>query len=240
MVQFWYFFFPSGGGELDHGDILTGFVRGSATGKVKSALPGTMVDVWKWAKGVQKNWIHLFIFANEKSDEMVWQWKVERRLLCYSWQPVTEITLWVFILPPREELFVINFMLFTRMLWMRFVCHEKQFRGGVPGVDPRRSKWKVHKPVDVEIDNDNTGFVFEMRRGNEWMSSSRWMPWSHSFISTPIRWSHSFISSPRCKNKSLYYHQLRSGLQKRGAAEFFSTNFEVFGYLMKLFFECLK
>ena len=30
---------------LDHGDIPTGFVRGSATGKVKSALPGNMVDV---------------------------------------------------------------------------------------------------------------------------------------------------------------------------------------------------
>ena len=36
-------------------------------GKVKSTLPGTMLDVWKWAKSVQKNWIHLFvIFANEK------------------------------------------------------------------------------------------------------------------------------------------------------------------------------
>ena len=31
--------------SLDHGDIPTGFVRGSGTGKVKSALPGTMVDV---------------------------------------------------------------------------------------------------------------------------------------------------------------------------------------------------
>ena len=30
---------------LDHGDIPTGFVRGSATGKVKRALPGNMVDV---------------------------------------------------------------------------------------------------------------------------------------------------------------------------------------------------
>ena len=30
---------------LDHGDIPTGFVRGSVTGKVKSALPGNMVDV---------------------------------------------------------------------------------------------------------------------------------------------------------------------------------------------------
>ena len=46
-------FFPAGEGSclvlettsLDHGDILTGFVRGSGTGKVKSALPGTMVDV---------------------------------------------------------------------------------------------------------------------------------------------------------------------------------------------------
>ena len=48
--------------SLDHGDIPTGFVRGSATGKVKSALP-----VRKCAKSVQKNWIHFFvIFANEK------------------------------------------------------------------------------------------------------------------------------------------------------------------------------
>ena len=31
--------------SLDHGDIATGFVRGSATGKVKSALYGTIVDV---------------------------------------------------------------------------------------------------------------------------------------------------------------------------------------------------
>ena len=33
--------------SLDHVDIPTGFVRGSATGKVKSALPGTIIDVWK-------------------------------------------------------------------------------------------------------------------------------------------------------------------------------------------------
>ena len=74
MVQFWYFFFPVGEGSclvletalLDHGNIPKGFARGSATGKVKSALPGTMVDVWKWAKSVQKNLMHLFvIFANE-------------------------------------------------------------------------------------------------------------------------------------------------------------------------------
>ena len=32
---------------------------------------------------------------------------------------------------------------------------------------------------------------------------------------------------------------LRSGLKKRGAAEFFLTNFEVFGYQMKHSFECL-
>ena len=46
-------FFPAGEGSclvlettsLDHGDIPTGFVRGSATGKVNSDLPGTMVTV---------------------------------------------------------------------------------------------------------------------------------------------------------------------------------------------------
>ena len=32
---------------------------------------------------------------------------------------------------------------------------------------------------------------------------------------------------------------LRSGLKKRGAAEFFLTNIKVFGYLMKHSFECL-
>ena len=61
IVQFWYFFFPAGEGSclalemtsLNHGDIPTGFVRGSATDKVKSA-PGTMVDMRKWAKSVQK------------------------------------------------------------------------------------------------------------------------------------------------------------------------------------------
>ena len=53
MVQFWYFFFPVREGSclvletalLDHGNIPMGFVRGSATGKVKSDLPDTMVDV---------------------------------------------------------------------------------------------------------------------------------------------------------------------------------------------------
>ena len=53
-VQFWYFFFPKGGGSclvskttlLDHGDIPTGFARGSATGKVKSAylVPWSMCE----------------------------------------------------------------------------------------------------------------------------------------------------------------------------------------------------
>ena len=33
--------------SVDHGDLPTGFVRGSATGKVKNALPGSMVDVRK-------------------------------------------------------------------------------------------------------------------------------------------------------------------------------------------------
>ena len=46
-------FFPEGKGSylvlettsLDHRDIRMGFVRDSATAKVKSVLPGTMVDV---------------------------------------------------------------------------------------------------------------------------------------------------------------------------------------------------
>ena len=52
--------------------------------------------------------------------------------------------LWVFILPPRKGLFVNNFMPFTQELWTFFACHEKQFRGGVPGTDPQGSKWYVH------------------------------------------------------------------------------------------------
>ena len=54
MVQYWYsFFFPEGEGSclfrkhflLDLGDISTGFVLGSATGKVKSILPVNLVDL---------------------------------------------------------------------------------------------------------------------------------------------------------------------------------------------------
>ena len=54
MVQYWYSFFSSRGRGvvyfgsiffLDHGDIPTGFVLGSATGKVKSTLPVNLVDL---------------------------------------------------------------------------------------------------------------------------------------------------------------------------------------------------
>ena len=31
---------------------------------------------------------------------------------------------------------------------MVFVCHEKQFPGGVPGLDPRGSKWQVYKTIE--------------------------------------------------------------------------------------------
>ena len=48
--------------SLDHLDIPTGFVWGSATGKVKNALPGTMVDVRKWAKSEQKKPGYLLCF----------------------------------------------------------------------------------------------------------------------------------------------------------------------------------
>ena len=47
---------------------------------------------------------------------------------------------WVFILPPKEGLFVINLMPFTQRLWMVFVRHEMQFRGDVLGVNPWGSK----------------------------------------------------------------------------------------------------
>ena len=45
------------------------------------------------------------------------------------------------------------------------------------------------------------------------------------------------ISNMR-KSVSSDIQTLRSGLKKRGTAEFFKTNFEVFGYLMKHSFEC--
>ena len=41
------------------------------------------------------------------------------------------------------------------------------------------------------------------------------------------------------KSVSSDIQTLRSGLKKQGAAEFFLTNFEVFGYLMIHSFECL-
>jgi len=41
-------------------DLLDG---GSATGKVKNALPGTMIDARKQAKSVPKNWIHVDFFC---------------------------------------------------------------------------------------------------------------------------------------------------------------------------------
>ena len=55
---------------------------------------------------------------------------------------------------------------------------------------------------------------------------------------TKIEHLSSNISNTR-KSVSSGIQTLRSGLKKRGAAEFFLTNFEVFGYLMKHSFECL-
>ena len=89
---------------LGHGDIPTRFVRDSATGKVKNALPGTMVIVRKCVKSVPKNWIPFFvIFANEKG---------RRWLFCY-FSTVKDIMSWVFTPPPREGLFLSNFLPFT-------------------------------------------------------------------------------------------------------------------------------
>ena len=139
------FFFPAGEGiclvlettSHDHGDIPTGFDQGTATGTVKNTLPGTMVDVWKWEKSVEKNSIYLFVlFANVKKVNINFGLTIKgwRRLLYYSWQLAKDIMLWVFILPPRKGLFVVNFMPFTQGLWMVFICHEKQPSGCVPGV----------------------------------------------------------------------------------------------------------
>ena len=55
--------------------------------------------------------------------------------------PHFDIMLWAFILPPRKVLFVIIFMPLTQGLWIVFFCHEKRFPAGIPGVDPRGSKW---------------------------------------------------------------------------------------------------
>ena len=55
-----------------------------------------------------------------------------------------DIMLWVFILSPEEELFVIELIPFTQGLWIGFVCHEKLSPVGVPGVDPRGCKWLMH------------------------------------------------------------------------------------------------
>ena len=57
------------------------------------------------------------------------------------------------MLPPREGLFGINFMLFTQAPWRVFVCHEKTIPRGCPGVDPRGSKWSVHKSVHDTREN---------------------------------------------------------------------------------------
>ena len=39
---------------------------------------------------------------------LVWQLKVEEG--CYSWQPVKDAVVGIIIRPPREELFVINYI----------------------------------------------------------------------------------------------------------------------------------
>ena len=71
-----FLFFPRGEGGVFsfqndfaglRAHMPTGFVRSSATCKVKTALPGTMADEGKWANSMQKKWIHLFLtFTDEK------------------------------------------------------------------------------------------------------------------------------------------------------------------------------
>ena len=68
-------FFPAGEGSclvlettsLDHGDIPTGFVRGSETGKVNSDLPGTMVTVKMSKKSAKKIGYICLLFLPMKS-----------------------------------------------------------------------------------------------------------------------------------------------------------------------------
>ena len=149
MVQFWYFFFPRGWGVLfSFGNDFAGswgHTHGICSKqcdrqgeKCFTLYHGRCVKMsTKPAKKIRYI-CSLFLPMKSKYYTLVWQW---RRLFCYSWQLVKAVMLWVFILPPREGLFVINFMPFTQGLWMVFVCHEKQLPGGVPGVDPRGSKW---------------------------------------------------------------------------------------------------
>ena len=67
-------FFPTGEGSclvlettlLDLKNIPTGFVQGSGIGTVKSASPGTMVDV-KMRKKCAKNFMYLFVILPMKS-----------------------------------------------------------------------------------------------------------------------------------------------------------------------------
>ena len=53
--------------------ITMEFVWDSGTGKVKSALADSMIEVWKWVKSMQINWINLFVnFCQWKVKIILW------------------------------------------------------------------------------------------------------------------------------------------------------------------------
>lgn len=86
-------FYPAGEGSclvlettsLDHGDVPSGYVRGSGTSEVKSA---SMVDVWKCKR---IGCICLLFFPMKSKYTLAGlTLKGWRRLLCYSWKLVKD------------------------------------------------------------------------------------------------------------------------------------------------------
>ena len=158
-------FLPRGGGELfsfettslDHGDVPSGYVRGSGTREVKSA---SMVDVWK-CKSIGCICLLFFPMKSKYYTLAGLTLKGWRRLLCYSCKLVTDSMLWVFILPHREGLFFNNFMPPTQGLWMVFVCHEK-FPGVSRGLTHGKqmiSSWK-NESMLIKLINKKPNFRF--------------------------------------------------------------------------------
>ena len=83
VVQFWYFFFPRGGGSclvlettsLDLGDIPTGFVLGGATREVKKEKCFTWYHgrCEKMSKNrAKKNWNNSLFFCQRKVNVILW------------------------------------------------------------------------------------------------------------------------------------------------------------------------
>ena len=87
MAQFWYFFFLPGGGEL--------FCFGNDFAGLRGRTHGICSTFGQWYIDLDESFFAPFYFISV---------------------PNFDIMLWVFILPPREGIFVINFMPFTQGL----------------------------------------------------------------------------------------------------------------------------